>query len=513
MEYIIEMLDITKEFPGIIANDNITLQIKTGEIHALLGENGAGKSTLMSVLFGLYQPEKGVIKVKGKEVKVNSPLDANDLGIGMVHQHFKLVHNFTVLQNIVLGMETVKHGLIEMKEARKKVMTLSEKYNLFVDPDALISDITVGMQQRVEILKMLYRDNEILIFDEPTAVLTPQEIDELMNIMRNLTKEGKSIIFITHKLNEIKAVADRCSVLRRGKYIGTVEVSDTDKEMMSEMMVGRKVNLKIDKKEVKPGEVVLEVKELSVKAKKEGHTKNIVNHVSFQVRKGEVVCIAGIDGNGQSELVQAITGISGMDLGKILLNGEDITKKSIRYKNTHGMSHIPEDRHKHGLVLDYTLGENLVLQQYFTPDFQSRGFLKFNKIDEYAKHLIEKYDIRSGQGSITSARSMSGGNQQKAIIAREIDKNPDVLIAVQPTRGLDVGAIEFIHKQIMEQRDNGKAVLLISLELDEVMNLSDRILVIYEGEIVADLDPKKITIKELGLYMAGSKKEEVKHHE
>ncbi|MFA9376146.1 MAG: ABC transporter ATP-binding protein [Lachnotalea sp.] len=513
MEYIIEMLDITKEFPGIIANDAITLQVKKGEIHALLGENGAGKSTLMSVLFGLYQPEKGVIKVKGKEVKINSPLDANDLGIGMVHQHFKLVHNFTVLQNIVLGMESVKHGLMEMKVAREKVVALSEKYNLFVDPDALISDITVGMQQRVEILKMLYRDNEILIFDEPTAVLTPQEIDELMNIMRDLTSEGKSIIFITHKLNEIKAVADRCSVLRRGKYIGTVEVASTDKATMSEMMVGRKVNLTIDKKESKPGNIVLDVDKITVKAKKEGHTKNIVNHVSFQVRRGEIVCIAGIDGNGQSELVQGITGISGLDGGKILLNGEDITKKSIRYKNTHGMSHIPEDRHKHGLVLDYSLGENLVLQQYFTPEFQTHGFLKFPKIQEFADRLIEKFDIRSGQGSITSARSMSGGNQQKAIIAREIDKNPDILIAVQPTRGLDVGAIEFIHKQIIEQRDHGKAVLLISLELDEVMNLSDRILVIFEGEIVADLAPKKVTIQELGLYMAGSKKEEVNHHE
>jgi simple sugar transport system ATP-binding protein len=513
MEYIIEMLDITKEFPGIIANDAITLQVKKGEIHALLGENGAGKSTLMSVLFGLYQPEKGVIKVKGKEVKINSPLDANELGIGMVHQHFKLVHNFTVLQNIVLGMESVKHGLMEMKAAREKVVALSEKYNLFVDPDALISDITVGMQQRVEILKMLYRDNEILIFDEPTAVLTPQEIDELMNIMGDLTSEGKSIIFITHKLNEIKAVADRCSVLRRGKYIGTVEVADTDKATMSEMMVGRKVNLTIDKKELKPGNIVLDVEGITVKAKKEGHTKNIVNNVTFHVRKGEIVCIAGIDGNGQSELIQAITGISGMDEGKILLNGEDITKKSIRYKNTHGMSHIPEDRHKHGLVLDYSLGENLVLQQYFTPEFQNRGFLKFNKIEEFANKLIEKFDIRSGQGSITSARSMSGGNQQKVIIAREIDKNPDILVAVQPTRGLDVGAIEFIHKQIVDQRDHGKAVLLISLELDEVMNLSDRILVIFEGEIVADLEPKKVTIQELGLYMAGSKKEEVNNHE
>lgn len=506
MEYVIEMLNITKEFPGIIANDNITLQVKKGEIHALLGENGAGKSTLMSVLFGLYQPEKGTIKVKGKEVKINSPLNANALGIGMVHQHFKLVHNFTVLQNIVLGMETVKHGLLEMKTAREKVIQLSQKYNLLVDPDAFISDITVGMQQRVEILKMLYRDNDILIFDEPTAVLTPQEIDELMRIMKELIAEGKSIIFITHKLNEIKQVADRCSVLRRGKYIGTIEVSTTDKEKMSEMMVGRKVNLTVEKKEAKPTQTILEVKNLVVKAKKEGHTKNIINQVSFQVRKGEIVCIAGIDGNGQTELVQAITGLLSADNGEIQLNKENITKKSIRYRNTHGISHIPEDRHKHGLVLDYTLEENLVLQEYFTPEFQSKSFLKREKIRKYAAKLIERFDIRSGQGPITRARSMSGGNQQKAIIAREIEKNHELLIAVQPTRGLDVGAIEFIHKQIVKERDNGKAVLLISLELDEVMNLSDRILVIFEGELVANLNPKQITINELGLYMSGSKK-------
>ena len=511
MDYVIEMLNITKEFPGIIANDDITLRLKQGEIHALLGENGAGKSTLMSVLFGLYQPEKGVIKVKGKEVKIRGPLDANALGIGMVHQHFKLVHNFTVLQNIVLGMETTKGGIIQMADARKKVVELSEKYNLLVDPDAIISDITVGMQQRVEILKMLYRDNDILIFDEPTAVLTPQEIDELMRVMKDLTAEGKSILFITHKLNEIKQVADRCTVLRRGKYIGTVDVTDTDKEQMSEMMVGRKVNLTVEKSEAKPGEVVMEVKDLCVKSVREGHTKNVVDHVNFQVRKGEIVCIAGIDGNGQTELVHAITGIGNMSEGQILINGEDVTKKPIRYKNTHGMSHIPEDRHKHGLVLDYNLAYNLVLQQYFEPRFSKGGFLKKKEINEYADLLIEKYDIRSGQGKETITRSMSGGNQQKAIVAREIMKNPDILLAVQPTRGLDVGAIEYIHNQLVAQRDSGSAILLVSLELDEVMNLSDRILVIYEGAIVADLDPKQVTVQELGLYMAGSKRKEADH--
>ena len=509
MDYVIEMLNITKEFPGIIANDDITLRVKQGEIHALLGENGAGKSTLMSVLFGLYQPEKGVIKVRGKETAIKGPLDANALGIGMVHQHFKLVHNFTVLQNIVLGIETVKGGMIQTAEARARVMALSEKYNLLVDPDALISDITVGMQQRVEILKMLYRDNDILIFDEPTAVLTPQEIDELMRIMKELTAEGKSILFITHKLNEIKAVADRCTVLRRGRYIGTIDVADTDKETMSEMMVGRKVNLTVEKSQSRPGDVVLEVKDVCVKSVREGHAQNVVDHVSFQVRKGEIVCIAGIDGNGQTELVQAVTGLGAMSQGSILVNGEDMTHKSIRYKNTHGMSHIPEDRHKHGLVLDYNLAYNLVLQQYFEPSFSKGGFLKKDKINEYADMLIEKYDIRSGQGKETITRSMSGGNQQKAIVAREIMKNPDILLAVQPTRGLDVGAIEYIHRQLVAQRDSGSAILLVSLELDEVMNLSDRILVIFEGAIVADLNPKETTVQELGLYMAGSKRKGV----
>ncbi len=513
MEYIIEMLNITKEFPGIIANDDITLQLKKGEIHALLGENGAGKSTLMSVLFGLYQPEKGTIIVKGKEEKIKGPLDANALGIGMVHQHFKLVHNFTVLQNIVLGIETTKNGILKMDDARKKVVELSERYNLFVDPDAYISDITVGMQQRVEILKMLYRDNDILIFDEPTAVLTPQEIEELMQIMRELTTEGKSILFITHKLNEIKAVADRCSVLRRGKYIGTVKVSETDKQMLSEMMVGRKVNLTVEKAERTPGEVVLEVNDVTMMSKREGHTKNVVEHVSFQVKKGEIVCIAGIDGNGQTELVHALTGLEGVNSGSIQLNGEDITKKSIRYRNAHGMSHIPEDRHKHGLVLDYNLAYNLVLQQYFEKEFNQAGFIKQDAVNQYADLLIEKYDIRSGQGRETKVRSMSGGNQQKAIVAREIMKDPDLLLAVQPVRGLDVGAIEYIHKELVKQRDAGCAILLVSLELEEVMNLSDRILVMFEGKIVADLDPKKVTINELGLYMAGSKREGDSHEE
>lgn len=503
--YAIEMLNITKRFPGIVANDNITMQLRKGEIHALLGENGAGKSTLMSVLFGLYQPEEGVIKKDGKEVSIKDPNDANALGIGMVHQHFKLVECFTVLDNIIMGVEPCRHGFLQKAEAREKVLALSEKYGLQVDPDALVEDITVGMQQRTEILKMLYRENEILIFDEPTAVLTPQEIHELMQIMKNLRAEGKSLLFISHKLNEIMEVADRCSVLRKGKYIGTVDVAGSSQEELSRMMVGRDVNFKVEKKPSQPGDVVLDVKGMTVASKR--HNNNAVKKVSFQVRRGEIVCIAGIDGNGQTELVYGLTGLEPLKEGTLTLNGQDITKAAIRKRNTSGLSHIPEDRHKHGLVLDYTLEDNMVLQRYFETQFITpAGFLKRKSIRSYAEKLIEQYDVRSGQGPVTMARSMSGGNQQKAIIAREIDRNPELLIAVQPTRGLDVGAIEYIHKQIVNQRDAGKGVLLVSLELDEVMNVSDRILVMYEGEIVGEFDPKEVTVEELGLYMAGAKR-------
>ena len=503
--YAIEMLHITKRFPGIIANDDITLQVKKGEIHALLGENGAGKSTLMSVLFGLYQPEEGIIKKDGVEVSIKDPNDANALGIGMVHQHFKLVECFSVLDNIILGVEPNKLGFLQKAEARKKVMALSEKYGLRVDPDALISDISVGMQQRVEILKMLYRDNEILIFDEPTAVLTPQEIDELMEIMRGFKKEGKSILFITHKLNEIMAVADRCTVLRKGKYMGTVDIKDTTKEELSRMMVGRDVQLQVDKKPAKPGKVVLDVENVTMQSPQ--HKKDAVRNVSFQVHAGEIVCLAGIEGNGQTEFIYGLTGLEKINGGKIMLDGKDITSESIRQRSKDGMSHIPEDRHKHGLVLDYSLENNIVLQRYWQPEFQKNGFIRSDKVREYSDRLIEQYDVRSGQGSSTIVRSMSGGNQQKAIIAREIDKDPTLLVAVQPTRGLDVGAIEYIHRQIVAERDKGKAVLLVSLELDEVMNLSDRILVMYEGEIVGEFDPKTTTVQELGLYMAGARKQ------
>lgn len=503
-DYVIEMRHITKEFPGIIANDDITLQLRRGEIHALLGENGAGKSTLMSVLFGLYQPEKGEILKDGKVVKINSPNDATALGIGMVHQHFKLVECFSVLDNIILGAEDTILGFTQKQKAKQKVLELSEKYGFNIDLKARIDEITVGMQQRTEILKMLYRDNEILIFDEPTAVLTPQEIDELMQIMRNLAAEGKSILFITHKLNEIMAVADRCTVLRKGKYIGTVNVADTTKEELSTMMVGHAVKFEVDKEPAQPKEAILEVENLCVRDKI--HKKAAVKDVSFEVHAGEIVCVAGIDGNGQSELVYALAGLEPIEKGKIVLLGEDITKKSIRYRNVHGMSHIPEDRHKYGLVLDYTLEQNMVLQRYFEPQFQKGGFIKFSEVRKYSDMLVDKFDVRSGQGSVTVARSMSGGNQQKAIVARELDRPHKLLIAVQPTRGLDVGAIEYIHSQIVKDRDEGAGVLLVSLELDEVMNLSDRILVMYEGEIVGELDPKKTTVQELGLYMSGAKR-------
>lgn len=506
-DYVVEMQHITKLFPGIKANEDVTIQLRRGEIHALLGENGAGKSTLMSILFGMYQPDGGQIIVQGKPVRIQNPNDANRLGIGMVHQHFKLVHNFTVLENIIMGAETTRMGVLQMKEARARVVALSKQYGLMVEPDALISEITVGMQQRVEILKMLYRDNHVLIFDEPTAVLTPQEIEELMKIMKGLVAEGKSILFITHKLNEIMSAADRCSVLRKGRYIGTVNVKDTTQDELAEMMVGRKVNFAVDKTQAKPGRPVLSVKKLTVKSKH--HGKKLVDEVSFDVHQGEIVCIAGIDGNGQSELVYALSGLLQPDSGSIYLNGKEITHSSIRARNDAGMSHIPEDRHRHGLVLDYTLGENLVLKSYHHRDMQEMGFINFPKVQSHAERLIKQFDIRSGQGVSTVVRSMSGGNQQKAIVAREIDLGPEVLLAVQPTRGLDVGAIEYIHQQLVQVRDEGKAVLLVSLELDEVLHVADRILVIFEGKIMAEIDARDATAQELGLYMAGSKREEI----
>jgi len=499
--YIVEMLHITKDFPGIRANDDISLQIEEGSIHALLGENGAGKSTLMSILFGLYQPDSGTIRVRGKEVKISDPNVATALGIGMVHQHFKLVHNFTVTENIILGMEPRKGVTIDIRSAERKVEEISKLYGLAVDPRAKIEDISVGMQQRVEILKMLYRDAEILIFDEPTAVLTPQEIHELMHIMRRLVQEGKTILLITHKLKEIKEVADVCTVLRRGKLVGTVPVADTNEEKMAEMMVGRQVNFHVEKNPARPGPELLRIESLNVK-----NSKGVlgVKNLSLSVRGGEVLGICGIDGNGQTELVYAITGLQKAESGRIFLRDKEITHLSIKERSDLGLGHIPEDRQKHGLILDFTLGENFVVHNYYRKPFANFGILNQKQILENANRLIREFDVRSGQGAFTPARSMSGGNQQKAIVAREIDRSPDVFIVVQPTRGLDVGAIEYIHKRIIEERDKGKAILLVSLELDEIMDVSDRIAVIYNGEIVGIVDARETNENELGLMMSGA---------
>lgn len=501
-EYVIEMLNIRKEFGSFVANDNITLQLKRGEIHALLGENGAGKSTLMNVLFGLYQPEAGEIRVRGEKVNISNPNIANELGIGMVHQHFMLVDIFTVTENIILGSEPTKAGKIDIKKAEEEVKRLSEKYGLAVDPSAKISEISVGMQQRVEILKTLYRGAEILIFDEPTAVLTPQEIKELIQILRNLINEGKSIILITHKLKEIMEVCDRVTVIRKGKGIGTVNVSETNPNELAALMVGREVQFKTEKSQANHGKEVLQINDLVVK---DSRNVTLVDHLNLTVHAGEILGIAGVDGNGQTELLEAITGLTKVKSGTVTLNGENITNLPPRKVTETGVGHIPQDRHKHGLVLDYSIGMNMVLQTYYKPPFSKNGILHFNAISEKAGRLIEEFDVRTPDEH-TLARALSGGNQQKAIIAREVDRNPDLLIAAQPTRGLDVGAIEFIHKRLIEQRDHGKAVLLISFELDEIMNVSDRIAVIYEGKIVATVNPKETTEQELGLLMAGSKR-------
>jgi len=503
-EYIIEMKNITKNFGRIKALDNVTLQVKHGEIHALLGENGAGKSTLMSILFGMNSPDEGHIKIEGIERKIQGPKDATDYGIGMVHQHFQLVKNFTVLENIILGVEDKKHGLVDTSRAREKVIDLSERYGLHINPDAVVSEISLGMQQRVEILKMLYRDNKILIFDEPTAVLTPQEISELLNIIKGLSNEGKSIIFISHKLKEIKEVGDRCTILRKGKSIETLTVIENSQEKMAELMVGRKISDYIDKKPLMPGEAMLKVSSLNMFDKYQG--KNVLNNINFAVHSGEIVCIAGIDGNGQSELIQAITGMNQNYDGEIVLNGIDITTKSIRYRNIHGISCIPEDRHKDGLILDYSIEQNLVSKKYFTNLFSKHGFIRFTERHAFAKKMIQRFDIRSSGDENTLVKEMSGGNQQKIIIAREIDMDSPVLIAAQPTRGLDVGAIEGVQKQLIRQRDMGKSVLLISFELEEVFRLSDRILILYEGEIVGEFNPVKTSAEELGLYMSGAKR-------
>jgi len=503
MDYVVEMLNIRKEFPGVLANDNITFILRKGEIHALLGENGAGKSTLMGILFGMYQPDSGIIRMYGKEVHISNPNVANALGIGMVHQHFKLVHNFTITENIILGMEPKTGLTIDIKSAAKRIKELSERYKLNVDPDAKIEDVSVGVQQRVEILKMLYRNAEVLILDEPTAVLTPQEVNELMNIMKSLAAEGKSIILITHKLKEIKAVADRCTVIRRGKLVGTVDVAAADESQLAEMMVGRQVSFKVDKQEKEPGEVILKVENLSVLSnRKVLGLKNF----SLEVHAGEIVGIAGVDGNGQSELVEAITGLKRVESGRILLKGQDITNMPVRSRIRSGIAHIPEDRHKRGLVLDYTIADNMVIEIYDQFPFSQKGLLNKDSIRSYAEKIMNNFDVRAGQGADSAARSLSGGNQQKAIVGREIELNPELLIAVQPTRGLDVGSIEYIHKRLVDQRDKGKAVLLVSLELDEILNLSDRIAVVNNGELVGIVNASNTNENEIGLMMAGIKK-------
>lgn len=500
MDNVVEMRNITKGFPGIIANDSVNFTLRRGEIHALLGENGAGKSTLMSILFGFLKPDSGEIYVQGKKVEITDPNVANDLGIGMVHQHFKLVENFTALENIILGREPKKGLVIDYRLARKKVQEISELYDLKVDLDAKIEDLAVGMQQKVEINKMLYRTADILIFDEPTGVLTPQEIEGLMKMLRKFKEDGKSIIIITHKLKEIKAVADRCTVLRRGKLIDTVDVDKVSESDLAKLMVGRPVSFSVEKKEKTFGDTLLEIKDLTMK---DYRGIDVVNHLNLSVRRGEILGVAGIDGNGQSELVQAVTGLKKVDGGHVYFQGEDITHMPVRKRTQLGISHIPQDRHRYGLVLDFDLASNLLLQTYYQEPYTHRGLLQYKKMDKKAQELIDRFDVRCANGVRTIAGSMSGGNQQKAIVAREVDRGSALLVASQPTRGLDVGAIEYIHKQLVLQRDQGASILLVSYELDEIMSLSDRIAVIFAGEIIDIIDAKDADEKVLGLRMAG----------
>ncbi|MDS4415279.1 ABC transporter ATP-binding protein [Streptococcus pneumoniae] len=498
-ENVIEMRDITKVFGGFVANDKINLHLRKGEIHALLGENGAGKSTLMNMLAGLLEPTSGEIAVNGQVVNLDSPSKAASLGIGMVHQHFMLVEAFTVAENIILGSELTKNGVLDIAGASKEIKALSERYGLAVDPSAKVADISVGAQQRVEILKTLYRGADILIFDEPTAVLTPSEIDELMAIMKNLVKEGKSIILITHKLDEIRAVSDRVTVIRRGKSIETVEIAGATNADLAEMMVGRSVSFKTEKQASKPKEVVLSIKDLVVN---ENRGVPAVKNLSLDVRAGEIVGIAGIDGNGQSELIQAITGLRKVESGSIELKGDSIVGLHPRQITELSVGHVPEDRHRDGLILEMMISENIALQTYYKEPHSKNGILNYSNITSYAKKLMEEFDVRAAS-ELVPAAALSGGNQQKAIIAREIARDPDLLIVSQPTRGLDVGAIEYIHKRLIEERDNGKAVLVVSFELDEILNVSDRIAVIHDGKIQGIVSPETTNKQGLGVLMAG----------
>ncbi|GAA0057717.1 putative sugar ABC transporter (ATP-binding protein) [Streptococcus canis] len=498
-QHVIEMREITKKFGDFVANDHINLNVRKGEIHALLGENGAGKSTLMNMLAGLLEPTSGEIVINDKPVLIDSPSKSAKLGIGMVHQHFMLVEAFTVAENIILGNEVVKNGCLDLKQASKEIKELSEKYGLAINPSAKVADISVGSQQRVEILKTLYRGADILIFDEPTAVLTPAEIQELMSIMRNLVKEGKSIILITHKLDEIRAVADRVTVIRRGKSIQTVNVAGATSQDLAEMMVGRSVSFTTAKKASEPKDVVLSIKNLEVD---ENRGVPAVKGLSLDVRAGEIVGIAGIDGNGQSELIQAITGLRKAKSGSIMVKNQEVTHLTSRKITELSVGHVPEDRHRDGLVLDLSLAENTALQTYYKEPLSKNGILNYTKINEYARNLMSEFDVR-GANELVPARGFSGGNQQKAIIAREVDRDPDLLIVSQPTRGLDVGAIEYIHKRLIEERDKGKAVLVVSFELDEILNLSDRIAVIHDGKIQGIVLPEETNKQELGILMAG----------
>ena len=496
---VLEMRHITKRFPGVVANDDVSIDLHEGEVHALLGENGAGKSTLMNVLYGLYHPDEGEIVIKGNRVQLGSPRAAIDHGVGMVHQHFMLIPVMRVAENIVLAVEPTRRGvLLDTREAEERVQELSERYGLLVDPRALVEDITVGQQQRVEILKALYRGADILVLDEPTAVLTPQEAKELFEIVRSLTAQGKSVIFITHKLNEVLEIADRITVLRRGKKVETLAAAGATEESLARLMVGREVLLRVDKGEASPGEALLDVDELRVFDDREIEK---VRGVTFQVRAGEIVGIAGIDGNGQTELIDALTGLRSVASGSVHLDGEDVTQLDAHGHYDAGLGHIPEDRQRRGLVLEFSIAENLALHDYRAAPASRLGWLFPSRLTERAGNLVKEFDVRGG-GPQARAGGLSGGNQQKVVLAREIDRNPRVLIAAQPTRGLDVGAIEFVHRRLIEERDEGRGVLLVSLELEEILSLSDRILVVYEGEIVGEFPPT-VTEDELGLAMTG----------
>lgn len=507
MTFALQATGITKRFPGVLANDHVDFSLEKGEIHALLGENGAGKSTLMNILYGLYQPDEGEISINGQVIQITSPHDAIDKGVGMVHQHFMLIPPLTVTENIMLGQESTtpqsailgKVAKLDRRSVAARILELSQEYSLAVDPGAVVQDLTVGAQQRVEIIKALYRNADILILDEPTAVLTPQEADELFEVMRSLVKQGKSIIFITHKLREVFAVADRISVMRGGQMVGTVKPADATRELLAEMMVGRKVILQIDKSDAHPGKKVLSVLNLRVE---DDRRHLVVDGVSLEVMSGEILGVAGVQGNGQTELAEALTGLRRCTAGQITILGVDTTQASPRQVIEAGTSHVPEDRHKHGLVLSFPVRENTVLCSYYHPPFSQGIELDYPAIEAFSQDLVTTFDVRT-PGIMTTVGSLSGGNQQKVIIGRELSREVKLLIASQPTRGLDVGSIEFIHHRIVEARDNGAAVLLISAELDEIMSLSDRIAVMYKGHILATVDAKTAVREQLGLLMAG----------